>query len=733
MERRLAAILSADVVGYSRLMSDDEAGTLARLEGLKAEILDPLIDQHSGRVVKLMGDGFLVEFGSVVDALECAVAWQKTVEARARQTSDDRAIRFRIGINIGDVIVKGEDVYGDGVNVAARLEGLAEPGEILVSRTVANHVKGKIGSGFQDLGEQELKNIPEPVQVFRVVAQSGAEGATAAVSKKTGLPKVPLIAAGLAVLILAAGAALWLKPWEPRIESASVERMAFPLPDRPSIAVLPFRNMSDDPEQEHFADGMTDDLITDLSKISGLFVIARNSTFVYKNQPAEIRKVAEALGVRYVVEGSVRRAGDTVRVNAQLIDAITGGHIWAERYDGKVADIFGVQDDFVRKIVEALEINLAPQEAQQIGQGQTNQIAARDAFQKGWELYLRFNAEDNAKAIPHLETAVELDPEYGRAYAALALVYSTGARFPWALPTGLNWMELRRVTAATLKQAKQYPTALVHVVAALDDLYFGRVDQARTEASQAIAMQPNDPEAHIAMAWMMIASGNPLEGLNFVQAAMRLNPSYPSHYVLARGTALYANGNLEEAARTFEDGIERDPKAIELLPLAASIFAQLGRRQEAREVVLKWRPGVGQLLLQSVPDGYELPVRWEDEHRKVRERLVDGLRVAVLPLDTTVSSLVGRLKLGTPFGRAGVAQTLGWFGPAAAAVVPDLIEALGDEHEEVREQAAIALGKIGPAAKGAIPALQALQEEALQEEAPIGHYAKEAIRRITGD
>jgi class 3 adenylate cyclase/TolB-like protein len=325
MERRLAAILTADVVGYSRLMGEDEAGTVARLEGLTAEILGPLIEQHSGRIVKLMGDGFLVEFGSVVDSLECAVSWQKAVEARAEQTSEDRAIRFRIGVNIGDVIVKGDDVYGDGVNVAARLEGLAQPGEVLVSRTVADHVKGKIGSGFEDLGERELKNISEPVQVYRVVAQTGAPTTTTAARKKTGLPKVPLIAAGLAVLILAAGAVLWLKPWAPRIEAASVERMALPLPDKPSVAVLPFDNMSGDAEQDYFSDGMTEDLITDLSKNPELFVIARNSSFAYKGQKVKVHQVAEELGVRYVLEGSVRRAGDQVRINAQLIDATTGG------------------------------------------------------------------------------------------------------------------------------------------------------------------------------------------------------------------------------------------------------------------------------------------------------------------------------------------------------------------------------------------------------------------------
>ncbi len=308
MERRLVAILTADVVGYSRLMDEDEAGTLARLDGLRAEIVDPLISQHHGRVVKLMGDGFLMEFGSVVDALECAIAWQDAAETRARLVPDDKAIRFRMGINLGDVIVKGEDVFGDGVNVAARLEGLAGAGDILVSRTVAEHVKGKITPEFEDLGEHKLKNISEPVQVFRVMAQPDGPRFIAKTGRSARVNGIWVAIASVATLVLVAGGALWWQHSVPREEPASVERMAFALPDRPSIAVLPFNNLSEDAGQEYFADGMAEDLITDLSKISGLFVIARNSSFSYKGQQVTIRKVAEDLGVRYVLEGSVRRA-----------------------------------------------------------------------------------------------------------------------------------------------------------------------------------------------------------------------------------------------------------------------------------------------------------------------------------------------------------------------------------------------------------------------------------------
>lgn len=328
MERRLAAILATDVVGYSRLMGEDEVGTLAVLKAHREEVIDPCIAEHNGRLVKLMGDGALVEFASAVDAVECAVALQDRMASRNNDVPAARQIVFRVGINIGDLIVEGDDLYGDGVNIAARLEGIAEPGGICVSGKVYVEVKNKVAFGFEDLGAQSVKNIAEPVQAFRVVSGSPA-GLTA--RPKPGLvgPRRALLAAAVVLVFVFAGLAFWWQQsWEQREEPAATESMAFPLPDKPSIAVLPFDNLSEDQVQEYFADGMTEDLITDLSKISGLFVIARNSSFSYKGQQVKVRQVAEELGVRYVLEGSVRRAGDQVRINAQLIDATTGGHLW---------------------------------------------------------------------------------------------------------------------------------------------------------------------------------------------------------------------------------------------------------------------------------------------------------------------------------------------------------------------------------------------------------------------
>ena len=438
MERRLAAILAADVVGYSRLMGADEAGTLAALKAHRSEFIDPKFAEHKGRIVKLMGDGVLVEFPSVVDAVECAVAVQQGMAERNADVPEDTRIVFRIGINIGDIIVEGDDIYGDGVNVAARLEGLAEPGGICISRTVFNHVQGKVDFGFDDLGEQEVKNIPEPVRVFKVLLDAPAAEHTAAPAPaaKRSL-RWPLAAASLVALVIVAGFALWQFPWEPREEPASVEAMAFPLPDRPSIAVLPFTNMSDDPNQEYFADGITEDLITDLTKISGLFVIARNSSFSYKDQQVKVRQVAEELGVRYVLEGSVRRAGDQVRINAQLIDATTGGHVWADRYDGTIEDIFALQDQVTQQIVTALAVSLSDEDEAQQTRHDTDNAEAHDAYLQGWAHYKLQTPAAFAEAIPFFEEAFQLDPNYAQAHAALASLYWDAYQNAWAFDLGM--------------------------------------------------------------------------------------------------------------------------------------------------------------------------------------------------------------------------------------------------------------------------------------------------------
>jgi TolB-like protein/class 3 adenylate cyclase len=561
MERRLAAILAADMVGYSRLMAADEVGTLARQNTLRRELIDPKIAEYGGHLVKSTGDGVLVEFPSVVDAVRCAVTVQLAMADREAAEPEATRIAYRIGINLGDIIIEDDDIYGDGVNVAARLEALAEPGGVCVSRTVVDHVKGKVASGFEDQGEQEVKNIPEPVHVFRVLMEPEAAGESTAETNGQARWRRPAVAAA-AVLAIAVLAILVWQPWAPDVEPASVEKMAFPLPDKPSIAVLPFDNLSDDPEQEHFADGMTEDLITDLSRISGLFVIARHSTFVYKGRSVPVSQVAEDLGVRYVLEGSVRRSGDEVRVNAQLIDATTGGHVWAERYDGSVADIFSLQDAFVRKIVKALAVNLSEEEQEEIALGQTSNIEAREVFQKGWDSYLRYSADDNAEAVSFFEAALGLDPEYGRAYAAMGLAYLRGCQLRWNEPLNMNVSMANGKAQSYLIEAQSRPSSLANVAASAINLYNNRYNVALTEATRAIAQDPNDPEAYIAMAWAMITTGRPEAGLELVERAMRLNPTYPNYYILALGMAYFAMDDLEKAAEVFAKALERDRGAI---------------------------------------------------------------------------------------------------------------------------------------------------------------------------
>ena len=390
MERRLAAILAADVVGYTRLMGEDEAGTLQRLKDLRAQILDPLIAEHHGRLVKLMGDGSLIEFASAVDAVSCAVAWQDATGDGAGEESANDQLQFRIGINLGDVMIDGDDLYGDGVNIASRLEALAEPGGICLSAKVYEEVRTKLDHVFDDLGMQEIKNVADPIRVYRIITGSGpAKPASQSEPKTT-----------------------------PR--------------EKPSIAVLPFDNMSGDPEQEFFADGITEDLITALSKIRWFFVIARNSTFSYKGQAVEVTQAAKELGVRYVLEGSVRRAGNRVRITAQLVDATTGHHVWAERYDRNIEDIFALQDEMTLTIVGAVEPELSAAERERALAKPPENLDAWETYQRGlWNMW-RFQKESNAEAPGLLRRAHELDPNFATAYAHEAYAHYLNVIMGWA-------------------------------------------------------------------------------------------------------------------------------------------------------------------------------------------------------------------------------------------------------------------------------------------------------------
>jgi TolB-like protein/tetratricopeptide (TPR) repeat protein len=582
-----------------------------------------------------MGDGTLMEFGSVVDAVRFAVDVQRAIAERNANVPEDRRITYRIGINIGDIIVEGEDIYGDGVNVAARLEGLADPGGICVARNVFNQVKAKVEVGFEDLGAQHVKNIPEPVPVFKVLLDSPAKdhAAVPAPTPKRSL-RWPLTAAGLVTLAIVAGLALWQRPWEPREEPASLEAMAFPLPDKPSIAVLPFTNMSGDPEQEYFADGMTEDLITDLSKISSLFVIARNSSFSYKGQQVKVRQVAEELGVRYVLEGSVRRSGDQVRINAQLIDATTGGHIWADRYDGTLADVFALQDQVTRSVVVALSLRLTPEGESFLAHPDTTSLEAYDQFLRGWEHYKKRTPEHYAKALTYFAKAVELDPDYGLAHAAMAGIYWNSAYDEWTVALGLGMQKAKELAKISAERALKHPTPLAHQVVSKIRIREWEHDDAIAEAELSLAMNPNDADGNYALAEALIMAGRSHEVSDLLERARRLDPHSQDYYSYLHGMAQFGLNRFEAAATSFERAIELNPDYWEpdlsigwckVCELLTSIYGHLGRMNDAKEMIRKVRNYWPRYNVNSAL------YWWPYKQLSDRERFSNGLRKAGLP------------------------------------------------------------------------------------------------------
>jgi adenylate cyclase len=576
MERRLTAILAADVVGYSSLMEKDEAGTYARLRAGRQELFEPEIARHHGRIFKLMGDGMMAEFGSVVDAVECAVALQRGLAQRNSSLPEEHQIEVRIGVNLGDVIIEGDDRYGDGVNIAARLEQLALPGSIYVSGKVVKEVERRLSLTFQQIGEQKMKNLAEPVQVYSVIIDSSAKRQAAARGKR---PNWLFPAAGTAAATLAAaGIAAWfLLPRSPE---------APPLPAGESIAVLPFANLSDDPKQDYFADGITDNLITDLSRLSGLFVTSRQSTLVYKSTTIDPRTVGRELGVRNILEGSVQRAGDMVRINAQLIDAATGGHKWAERYDGSMADIFGLQDRVTRAVVEALALQLNSGEQTAVAAQHESKVPeAYDAFLQGWELYQRSTPEGLAAAISYFERAVQLDPAYGRAQAALAMIYFRAYDERWAGKLFISSDDAFRKARDYLTLATVRPTSLSHQVAGSISRSRGWYEDAGKEFQAAIALDRSDPWSYAYLAYSLIYAGRAAEAEPQIETAMRLDPHYPPLFDFYQGLAQFAQNRMEEAAITLQKAAKANPdEPLPLLYLASS-YGNLGRNREAADAI----------------------------------------------------------------------------------------------------------------------------------------------------
>jgi adenylate cyclase len=543
LERRLSAILAADVVGYSRLMGANEVGTLTSLKGHRADLIDPTIAGHQGRIVKLTGDGMLVEFPSVVSAVECAAEVQREMRERNADIPEDRRIEFRIGINLGDVIVDDDDIFGDGVNVASRLESVAKPGGVAVSASVRENVGNKLDLVFEDMGDQALKNIEFPVRAFNVVLGDSAQpkGANAA---------------------------------EAEVSDA----------DKPSIAVLPFNNMSGDAEQEYFSDGISEDIITDLSKISGLFVIGRNTSFGYKGMSPHLQTVASDLGVKFLLEGSVRKAGQRVRVNAQLIDGSNGGHVWADRYDRDLTDIFAIQDEITQSIVEQLKIRLLPKEKKAITQAPTANVEAYNYYLKGRQFSHNFTKSFLFLAREMFAKAVEVDPNYARAYAGMA---SCNSRLKTWHKVPIDPNEILSIAAKALELDPNLAEAYAAQGESLNAS--GRKDDAESAFERALDLDPNLFEGHLFYARFNVVQGKLEQAAEHYVRALEIQPDDCQAPLLLE-QVLRSLGRRDEGIPYLRMGVKRAEAAMELHPessrpaqLGACALAMLGEKEKAQK------------------------------------------------------------------------------------------------------------------------------------------------------
>jgi TolB-like protein/class 3 adenylate cyclase len=590
VERRLAAILAADVAGYSRLMERDEAVTLARLKALRRDLIDPKIAEHKGRIVKTTGDGLLVEFPSVVEAVACAIAVQQEMAARNDATAEDERIEFRVGINSGDVIVEDGDIHGDGVNIAARLEGIAEPGGICVSGIVHDQVRGRLDCAFADIGEQSLKNIARPVRVYRV-------------GPKRPLPDPPVPG---------------LDPGIPGEREVAAPSLALPLPDKPSIAVLPFANMSGDPEQEYFADGMVEEIITALSRIRWLFVIARNSTFTYKGQAVDVKQVGRELGVRYVLEGSVRKAGGRVRITAQLIDATTGTHLWADRFDGSLEDVFDLQDKVASSVAGVIEPALQAAEIQRSGDRPTSELTAYDFCLRALPHWGSRSHEHTVQALDLLEQAIAIDRHYGPALAWAAICHMTLVRDGWAEEPEISRRKGIDLARRALEAGENDPRILVNAANALatfgEDIgaMIGLVDRA-------LALNPSYARGWFVSGLLRVFAGQHDLAIEHVETSLRLSPRERMGTPLSlMGVAYFFKRQFDEAAAKLLLAMQDHPGFPSSYRHLAACYAHMGRLDDAHEIVARLR-AITPLVVPSDP-----PFRNPED----RELYLSGLRLA---------------------------------------------------------------------------------------------------------
>ena len=541
VERRLAAILAADVAGYSRLMGLDEEGTLARLKAHLRDLVDPKIAEHRGRIVKTTGDGVLAEFASVVDAVRCALDVQTGMIPRNADVAGPERIEFRIGINVGDIIAEDQDVFGDEVNIAARLEGLADPGGICVSSRVKEDVYGKLEAAFDDIGEQQLKNIAKPIRTYRL---------------------------------------------RPKSSSVMPERLTPPLPDKPSIAVLPFQNMSGDPEQEYFADGIVEEITTALSRFKTLFVIARNSSFTYKHKATDARRIGTELGVRYVLEGSVRKGGTRLRITAQLIDTTTGIHLWADRFDGAIEDIFGLQDQVTTSVVGAITPSVERAEIDRALLKSTDSLAAYDHYMRGIASAYQWTREATTEALRQYYKAIELDPKFAMAYALAASCYSWQKLNGWVTDPASDTAETSRLVGQATRQGQDDAQVLGWSGAALAAVV-GEVDEAIALIDRALRLNPNLMDAWLSSGFARSVIGDWEVAIDHFARAMRLSPFDPMLFLMqfGAGTGYFQTARYEEAAAWAAKSIGEYPKYAPAWRLAAASNGFLGRKEQAKKAV----------------------------------------------------------------------------------------------------------------------------------------------------
>jgi TolB-like protein/Flp pilus assembly protein TadD len=596
-----------------------------------------LIQNHHGRVVDAPGDNVLAEFVSVVDAVECAVEVQKELKAKNTELPENQRMEFRMGVNIGDVIEEGKKIYGDGINIAARVESLAEGGGICISGTAYDHVKNKLDLEYEFLGEKEVKNIAEPVRVYRVQLKPGVELPLSRGERRIGLRRWHWAAMAVVVLLVAGFVtlAIWkyytpfvpsrevaskekvtaipsekpeaqpltsspkaVPPWEketfpspakpsttptptePAMEVASVKKMAYPLPDKPSIAVLPFVNMSGDPQQEYFSDGLTEDIITAISKVQRLFVIARNSTFTYKKKPVKVQQVAEELGVRYVLEGSVQRAGDRVRITAQLIDALKGHHLWAERYDRDLKDLFALQNEITMKILMALHVKLLEGEQALVRARGTNNFEAYEKFLQATEQHYLFTREAGVRARQLCEEAIALDSGYAAAYGLLSVVLLAEVRYRWTRSPSET---MRQALEMAEKALTLDPKTLVAQLAMGQIHMLKRdYDEAIAWGERAVSTYPNADNAHVFLAWFLTAAGRPEEAVPLLKQAIRRNPIPPGWYFMVLGNTFRMIGRFDEAISELKKAVAYSPDELLAHVTLAAAYAEAGRLEEAR-------------------------------------------------------------------------------------------------------------------------------------------------------